>query len=418
MSWHNILIFVYLLLGYWLIPRLSLFKDSNIPTKFWRTLFLLKMLVGVVYSLYHLRYYGGGDTWGFFRESGIYFKSLESSFWTYLRLVFGPNGFKPVPEEFLAYTDPSKFWWDSSEYLLIRINTFLRLISFGNYYVHLVFWNFLSLLGIGYIYRFFSEQIPDRSRLFFGLLALTPSILFWGSGMHKEALSFLFVGFIIWNLHQIEAGQGSRVLRLVGILIVFYLLTKLRIYIAVLLLPAVIGFIWVSVSDGKAAFLKYALVYFGCFLLSLIGPYFSEKFDFYYRISEMLRITKLYYPGFATLDAPVINADEWWSFYTNIPKALHNVFLKPSYSDGVAWYRMFAFVETYLITAALLVGLVRIKWSSFLKNNHALFAMFFGLSLITIIGLVSINMGAIVRYRTVALVFLISGVYLGLRKVN
>jgi len=80
MSWHNLLIFAYLLLGYWLIPRLSLFRESSVATRYWRSLFLLKVLVGVIYSQYHLRYYGGGDTWTFFRESGIYFASLQESF--------------------------------------------------------------------------------------------------------------------------------------------------------------------------------------------------------------------------------------------------------------------------------------------------------------------------------------------------
>lgn len=414
MSWHNILIFAYLLLGYWLIPKLTLFKESGIATRYWRSLFLLKVLVGVVYSQYHLRYYGGGDTWTFFRESAIYFESIRDSFWTYLRLVFGPNGFKPVPEEFLAYTDPSRYWWDGSEYLLIRINTFLRLFSFGNYYVHLVIWNFLSILGIGYIFRFFGEHIPERRQVFFALLALLPSILFWGSGLHKEALSFFFVGFIVWNLRQIQAAKGSRLVRTFAVFAAFYFLAVMRIYIAVLLLPALVAFLWVEYSDGKGALMKYALVYFTCFGASLIGPYFSEKFDFYYRISEMLRITKIYFPGHATLDAPTINADEWWTFYTNIPLALKNVFFKPSYNDGVAWYRMFAFVETYLISGALLFGLFKVHWRTFFRNNRAMFGLFFGLSLITIIGIVSINMGAIVRYRTVALVFIIAGIFLGI----
>lgn len=418
MGWQTILIFTYLLLGYWLIARLSLFKDSDVPTKYWRSLFLLKVLVGVVYSQYHLRYYGGGDTWTFFRESGIYFESIRTSFWTYLQLVFGPNGYKPVPEEFLVYTDPSRYWWDSSEYLLIRINTFLRLLSFGEYYVHLVFWNFLSILGIGYIYRFFAEQLTSGRRVLFALLALTPSILFWASGLHKEALSFFFIGGVIWNLHQIKAGVGSKVLRIVFVVSAMYLLVVMRIYIAVLLVPALIAFLWVESGDTKSALLKYGLVYFACFVFSLLGPFISEKLDFYGRIAEMLAITKKYFPGYATLDAPNIKADEWWTFYTNIPKALYNVFLKPNFYDGVAWYRIFAFVETYLIAAAILFGVIKIKWASFLENNRALFALFFGLSLITIIGLVSVNMGAIVRYRTVALAFIICSIYLGTRKAD
>ncbi len=418
MSWSYILIFGYLLLLYWLIPRIGLFKDSGINTRYWRSLFLLKVVVGTIYSHYHLRYGGGGDTWTFFRESGIYFQSLGDSVWTYLRLVFGPNGFKPVPEEFLTYTDPSRYWWDSSEYLLIRINTFLRLISGGEYYAHVVIWNLLSILGIVYIYRFFADSLSSGRQLLFALLALTPSILFWGSGMHKEALSFFFIGLILWNLQQIIIGKGNRLARIVLTLIALYLLAVMRIYIAVLLAPALIAFVWVELSKGKSALPKYGLVYFACILLSLIGPYISEKFDIYYRISEMLRITKFYFPGYATLDAPVINADEWWTFYTNIPKAWYNVFFKPSFFDGVSWYRMFAFVETYLIAAVLLFGLVKIKWKQYLKNNRALFALFFGLSLITIIGLVSVNMGAIARYRSVPLVFLIVSVYLGTRKVD
>src|SRR5690606_20775170 len=76
---------------------------------------------------------------------------------------------------------------------IIRLNSLIRFISFGNYWVHVLFFCFLSFSGIILLYRVFSTFVSRKKILFYALLGV-PTISFWGSGITKETIFILGAG--------------------------------------------------------------------------------------------------------------------------------------------------------------------------------------------------------------------------------
>lgn len=83
---------------------------------------------------------------------------------------------------------------------MIRLNALFRLISFGNYHVHTVLMCFLSLGGLQLIYRVLQKSHSGWGIATAGVVFLLPSVVFWGSGVLKESLLWLTLGSLLWSV--------------------------------------------------------------------------------------------------------------------------------------------------------------------------------------------------------------------------
>ncbi len=66
----------------------------------------------------------GGDTYLYFDDGNIVYNALKTDAFTYFKLAIGSNDFTPVPKYLLPYTSEMHFWFDSSNYFLVRLNAF------------------------------------------------------------------------------------------------------------------------------------------------------------------------------------------------------------------------------------------------------------------------------------------------------
>ena len=71
----------------------------------------------------------------------------------------------------------------------------IRPFSFGIYNVHAIIFAFISFVGIYNLYLFFETRMYNKINLQFILFGV-PSIVFWSSGVHKEAITFFGLGLI------------------------------------------------------------------------------------------------------------------------------------------------------------------------------------------------------------------------------
>lgn len=119
----------------------------------------------------------GNDTYLYFFDGDIVYQSLKSDPFIYLKLAIGTNDFTPVPVYLQPYTDLMHFWFDSSNYFLVRLNAIIRLISFGVYNVHAIIFAFLSFIGTYNLYLFFEDKVNSKRVVQFILFGI-PSIVF------------------------------------------------------------------------------------------------------------------------------------------------------------------------------------------------------------------------------------------------
>ena len=93
-------------------------------------------------------------------------------------------------------------------------------------------------------------------------------------------------------------------------------------------------------------------------------------------------------------------------------EAIINPFVRPFPSDCSNILPILASVETYLILFIIVILLFSANFKSIISNPYAMFCILFGFSTLFLIGLIVNNSGAIVRYRSIAIPFLLIGLCL------
>ena len=115
----------------------------------------------------------------------------------------------------------------NDNHFMIRMNAWLRLISFGEIHVHMILLNLVWMCAAVMFVRAFARLIPGKAWML-ALFMLIPSMLFWQSGLLKEPLVFIGIGFFLFGLNSIRYKMfWSFLLMSVGLLI----LINLKLYI-------------------------------------------------------------------------------------------------------------------------------------------------------------------------------------------
>lgn len=429
---HGLLTLFYTLLCLYITPQISFFKKSKLSPSILRFILSTKITAALIYGLLYWYYYQGGDTWEYLLYSRMIHDTIYINPLYFLEIEFGPNARTP-PDYLCEIIEPIMHWSDWRTYTVLRINALIHFLSFGYYGVHAVFFAFFSMTGLIGIYRLiapgqqnylsdkanlsaptFSLQklrqewanMPLRNQTALFIIFGIPSIIFWASGVHKEALSLLGVGLSIHFLNNLLT-QKSTPKNTIGLLLCFVFLLMLRSYVAILLVPAAIAWGLAHRKKGKSGLL-FLGVYCASFLGTIISPLLHPKLNLFKKLSDIQYILINYYEGSTDI---VVNRlmPHWSSVLMALPISLYNVIILPSFYFGgdnlmIRWP---AAIETICLLCLLPLSLYygNRQKIPIVERPFWYFCFFFSLTYFILIGLTNDNLGAIVRYRTTALPF-------------
>lgn len=408
------LLFVYIILFAYAITKYSFFTKSGITTKYLLLGYGIKLFGGFAYGYIYSHWYSGGDTWEYFSCSKLMHDAFYVNPRYYFQLVFGSCNYTSTDAEFLKITNPIAHWSDERTYFILRINAILQWFSFGNYYVHTVFWVFFSMLGtVGY-YRTLKVYFPDYTTLMYVLLFLQPSIFFWASGVHKDGLTLMALGLYVFACQKILFDYKKwRFYALIALCLgVFY---YFRPHLVVLLLPATIAWFWSEWYKGQPKY-KFAAIYVVSALLLVLLSYFSMNLNVFRKLMQIQYVFILYLHGDGDIPIPFLQPT-WQSALVNLPMALYNTLITP-FTNGIS-----RSIQHLLTSIESLVLLLLILWATinyYLRPIKLVafwyFCIALSISFLLLIGLTTDNIGAIVRYRTTILPLLtpVLGVLTGL----
>ncbi|MBK9076178.1 MAG: hypothetical protein IPL77_14645 [Flavobacteriales bacterium] len=407
----------YLFLFLLLIRKLRFFAAEGLSVPMLSVLFLLKVLGGLalwwVYT-YHYRDRSTADLYKYFDDSAVMFSALPDRPTDYVRMLFGIGNDSPYFSE--RYYSHMNNWFRQYEgnlyndsHTLIRLNAFLRLFSAGQMHVHTVMAAFMSFTGLFALWKAFVPWFGERERLLAFLLFLPPSLLFWAGGPVKESLLFFAVGLLLWQVfHSIQHGLNAK-----GILIILscsVLLFYLKFYVLMSMLPGLVALIWCAWRPGRT-FFRFGLVLL-LFLVAALNihhlvPGFNILEVLFWKHRDFIGLADLMNSG--SYVAPPALEPSVGSFVRFAPYALYITFLGPlvHLSGGAAG--LLAAAETI---AVLLFVVLSVLWHRpwpLIGKAQVLFCLSFVLLLALVIGYTTPVMGAIVRYRTPLLPFLLIG---------
>ncbi|MFT5820649.1 MAG: hypothetical protein ACI8ZM_001894 [Crocinitomix sp.] len=171
----------------------------------------IKLGFSIAFILVFSQYYGNdqlyGDAYNFMNDSRILCEFGSTNPLEYIKLLIGIADESALFEQTIlsetniwSYGENGDFINDNR--LIIRINSMLHFISFGNIYTHAILLSFLAYLGILLLYKTFVKHMANPQLSFYLLLAF-PSIVFWSSGITKESLLVLSLGLFFYGLFHL-----------------------------------------------------------------------------------------------------------------------------------------------------------------------------------------------------------------------
>ena len=400
-----LLFIVYLLLFSWLVTRIGFFKKTGLSKPQLVILFLLKVIAGIFYG-WMGQYYGGlaqmVDTWNYHHHGLIEYQLLESDPKEYLTNLFydpysngGTNSF---------FSSHDSYWNDLKSNVFVKIISIFDIFSFGHYYVNVIFYAFISLFGSIAFYRVMADVFPKRKNTVL-LSIFVPSFLYWASGIHKEGLIFTGIALIVFHVYFAMREKNLDIKRCAGILLGLFILFLLRNFILVIIFPAVLAW-FLANRRPLQGFRVFAVVYAIFIVAFFTLRYVYSGFDFPQAVvSKQEAFTQL--KGKSSIPTNKLEPHAW-SFTKNIPQAISMSSLRPYPSDVRHLLSLAAMVETELILLLFVLFIVVPKKDLVISKNAIYFSIFFSLSLLLTIGFTVNNLGAIVRYRSIVLPFLVA----------
>lgn len=396
-----LLFVIYLLLFSWLVTRTVFFTKTGLSKSQLIIIFLLKLIAGIFYG-WMGNFYGGMaqmvDTWNYHQYGLMEYKLLLKDPVEYLTNLFydpyhqdGLNGF---------FGSRDSYWNDLKTNVFIKILSVFDIFSFGYYYVNVIFYTFITFTGPIAFYRVMADVFPDKKRIILLATFLVPSFLYWTSGIHKEGL--LFTGIALICFHMYFGNKQGRMgwQRWLGILLGLFLLLLLRNFVLVIIIPAIVAW-WLANRRPRYGLAVFAAVYAVACIAFFTLRYIDPRLDFPQAVVNKQQAF-MQLVGNSSIPIRELEPDAW-SFAKNTPQAITLSAVRPYPSDVRHLLSLAATVETDFLLLLFGLFLVFRRRNATGSKNVLYFCTFFAASLLLSIGFSVNNLGAIVRYRSIAI---------------
>ncbi|MDQ3049985.1 MAG: hypothetical protein M3Q95_03765, partial [Bacteroidota bacterium] len=291
---------------------------------------------------------------------------------------------------------------------MIRLNAFLRLFSMGYYYVHVSVVCFLSYVGIVAIIKVFSREYWSLSKEFFFTFLLLPSVLFWGSGLLKDALVFFTFGMVVFNFDRLIHAPRPGALHLVYFIFSFFLLMMTKFQVFLISVPLLAA--WVLTLRLKFNPLLTFSIVSGVFLVIMILlSHMVPELDV---INLLVQKQRAFFEladvaGAGSLISIPVLENTLPSLAINAPVGFLTSLTRPFISDYGAVLNTLSAIENTFILLMGLYCLFNFRIENVRGKILPVFCLFYILYSFTLIGMITPVLGAIVRYKAQALPFMV-----------
>lgn len=294
-----------------------------------------------------------------------------------------------IPEYIHKYHDVTYFLLNKGALLLIKVHVLLSYLNFGNLWVNVALFSFISYWSHYLLLQYFKVAHQYK----YWLIGILPSIAFWNHAMLKECIVVLG---IVLMLYAFNKDWRISVLMM---LLSFIVLFQIRSYVAVLGLITILFFQVYSRFKIILNIFQVSLL----LLILLFGSGLIFPFDFMDAL-----LTKYY-----AFDALPTGEG---SFHVLDLNSKVNVLLTTLLALPLSLFRPFSFnsmmgaynsIENFVILFMLMLYLSKIKWEMLNQNKAIQMIFVFSCLNLFVIGFIVRNDGAIIRYTSPVMLLLI-----------
>ncbi|CAN5340390.1 hypothetical protein BH09BAC5_BH09BAC5_26920 [soil metagenome] len=414
-EWVMLGIYILLIMGFAFYVQVKNIKKNSIY-RFYTWAILAKIFSAVGFCLIYIYYYHGGDTVSYYETSrSLVNMGLKNPGNYFQEIIQAPS-----MSNYFLFDRVTGFPWpymyfDSQTWFVAKLISPILFVSFKSYLISTIILSWLSFFGTWALFKMLCRYYPSiESRMAFCMLFI-PSVLFWGSGILKDTITYSAVCWFIVSLDGVFISNIKRRKNLIILFISGYILIAIKPYILISLLPGT--FVWIlytRISKMNSRFLKYAaipLIYVFSFgagfgALTLLGNRLGK-----FSISKMLETAAItqkdlrqdYYHG-SSFDIgefePTISG-----MLKKAPAAINVGLFRPFIWEARNSVMLASGLENLvylLMSISVLAGLV-FRRKSFinmlLENPYLIFLLSYTILFSLLVGLSTSNFGALVRFK-------------------
>ncbi|WP_133055371.1 hypothetical protein [Niastella koreensis] len=357
--------------------------------------FGFKVALGCLYGYIYGRYYNGDDTWNYHFYSLQDLHKLKHNTLFYFTEL--------LPGESFTWAGGSFFHGFSAYLHTLEFDTIVKTLSIadifsgGNYYINVVFFNFILFWGHYWLFCLFVKEFPGKRKPLLLVIFFFPPLVFWLSGIRSDGLVLFSVALLLLHFRRwlYEHKKWSVLYMVPGMLgILIY-----RSQILLLLIPALLAWL-VCVKFNRKPVATFLWVYAIGGLLFFASAWVSPAQNLPGVIADRQQsFLKLHGTRFQ-LDSlkPSVT-----SFARVLPQALSHTFVRPTLWEAKGALQLMTAVEIIVCWLLVLLAIIKrdIHVRQTLQKPFILFCLAISFTLYIFIGYVIPFPGAIVRYKAI-----------------
>lgn len=223
------------------------FRDRFYPPGHpWRNYFVpglsVKLFGAVGIGMIYQYNYGGGDTSAYYYQSLVVNEAIMDDPFNGFKLLLHLPGLYST--DYQQYISRMEWYSGANMYIVISIAAFFNLFTFSSFLITSLLFAVLSFTGIWALFRTFARQYPQFLRPVALSVLFIPSCFMWSSGIFKDTLCMLGMGWLIYCVFQLLVQRNFSLSNLVLLVLSFLLVALVKIYIILALAPSI--FMWLT----------------------------------------------------------------------------------------------------------------------------------------------------------------------------
>lgn len=391
-----------------LLRCMKWFRQFDLPFYVWPLILLIKVLIGFFMAQYYMDRYQGGDMHAYLHDAAAFQGLYQSSPIDFWKII---SGCYTEGESFGGFFTGLKIWFDSGfgdsfndARTVVRFHAVLGLVSGQNEWVHLLWSNFLSMVGVVALIHFAAGGKVQKSWLPL-LVFFIPNVLIWSSLILKESLLLFALGGSLVSFSRLRQEISVRNAMVLFFFLICFLLVKS--FWLMLLLPAFAYGLVVRKENQKVVGLLFTYLAIAVFVLILgtIFPFFDVPAQLYAQQRNMWKFAVYMHAG--SLMEPVGFAPSPWSLIRHFPDAFYKGCMTPLPSGQPGLFAAMLVAENFLLPFLLVRYLLRRKQVLVEPAFPLVVCVLLGVGIVLISAFTTPVLGSLIRYRMPGMLCLI-----------
>jgi hypothetical protein len=382
--------------------------------------FYFKLFCVFAYTFITEFYFGGGDTGLYYQGVKDLRAALEDDTGN-IGVIINSSTLEinnPLAPYFLydnyAFDITFNYMRSAANFFMPRLGLIPSLFFFNSYLCISLCFSFFALGGAIRLFKTFYYFYPTVKRELTIAILFLPSVGFWSSGLMKDTICFACVGFFVYGVANIFFMKRKYLASFVWMVITGYLLYVIKTYIFLVLLLAVV--IWIFAETNKLIKERtlrqvFALLTFiigisvGFFLLQYFT---SEETLRQYQFENIVSSAEYQRSNYQTVDESLGGQSSYYSINTSNPfllvfNGIVAVFFRPFVWEINSAAAVLSAIEALgflLLTGHLLVkrGL-SIPFKQVFNDPKIFMCFIFAIVFAIGVGASTANFGALSRYK-------------------